>query len=40
MIDNDKMKDMKEKGTEQVVDFDPVIYDDDLYLNDQCLLVF
>ena len=34
MVDNDKMRDMKEKGTEQVVDFDPVIYDDDLYLND------
>ena len=34
MFDNDKMKDMKEKETEQVVDFDPVIYDDDLYLND------
>ena len=25
---------MKEKGTEQVVDFDLVIYVDDLYLND------
>ena len=34
MVDNDKMRDMKEKGTKQVVDFDPVIYDDDLYLND------
>ena len=28
------MRDMKEKGTEQVVDFDLVIYVDDLYLDD------
>ena len=29
-----KMRGMKEKGTEQVVDFDLVIYVDDLYLDD------
>ena len=34
MNDNGKIKSMKEKINEKVVDFDPVIYDDDLYLND------
>ena len=34
MNDNDRIKSMKEKINEKVVDFDPVIYDDDLYLND------
>ena len=29
-----KMREMKEKGSEQVVDFDLVIYVDDLYLDD------
>ena len=34
MNDNDRIKSMKENINEKVVDFDPVIYDDDLYLND------
>lgn len=34
MNDNGRIKSMKEKIDEKVVDFDPVIYDDDLYLND------
>lgn len=34
MNDNGRIKSMKEKINEKVVDFDPVIYDDDLYLND------
>ncbi len=34
MNQNDKMETMKETEFKKVVDFDPVIYDDDLYLND------
>lgn len=34
MNDNDRIKSMKENINEKVVDFNPVIYDDDLYLND------